>query len=157
MVKTKIQQYLTSDKKALLEKELAHLKSVKRKEIIESIESAKALGDLSENAEYQQAREEQAMTEDRIAEIENILRTAIIVEPHHSDNVEIGSIVNVQKEGSKEKKTYQIVGTSEVDLAAGKVSNTSPVGQALFGKKKGDAVSVKTPAGVVNYKIIDIE
>ena len=65
--------------------------------------------------------------------------------------------MNVQKEGSKEKKTYQIVGTSEVDLAAGKVSNTSPVGQALFGKKKGDAVSVKTPAGVVNYKIIDIE
>jgi len=151
------QHYLTSEKKKALEIEIQELKSTKRKEIIESLESAKALGDLSENAEYQQAREEQAKLEERIAEIENILKTAILISEHHSDKVEMGSTVVVKKEGTKEEKTYQIVGTDEVDMAAGKMSNSSPLGQALFGKKKGDLVSFKTPGGIVNYKIVNIK
>jgi len=149
--------YLTEEKKIALEKELQELKFKKRKEVIESLEAAKALGDLSENAEYQQAREEQAMIEERINEIENILKDFVLVKEHKSKEVEMGSVVVVQKEGSKEQKTYQIIGTKEVDIAAGKISNNSPLGQALLGKKKGETVSVKTPSGLVNYKIIDIK
>ncbi|HXK35089.1 MAG TPA: transcription elongation factor GreA [Candidatus Paceibacterota bacterium] len=151
------EQYLTAEKKQALEQELQELKTTKRKEILESLEFAKSLGDLSENAEYQQAREEQAALEERIAEIENILKTAIIIKQHHSEKVEMGSAIIVRKEGDKEEKSYQIVGTHEVDMAAGKISNTSPIGQALFGKKKGDTISFKTPGGIVNYKIIDIK
>lgn len=150
-------EYITQEKKELLEAELHDLKTVKRKEVLEALDFAKSLGDLSENAEYHQAREDQGKLEERIAKIENILKNAEIVVRHHSDVVEIGTIVTVRKEGTKDLKTFQIVGSEEADMASGKISMRSPIGVALFGHKKGDKVSFQSPIGEVEYKIIEIE
>jgi transcription elongation factor GreA len=149
--------YITEEKQTLLEAELIDLQTVKRKEILEALEFAKSLGDLSENAEYHQAREEQAKVEERIATIEHILQISTVVKKHHSTIVEAGSTIVVQKEGDKAKQTFQIVGSEEADFAAGKISNTSPLGQALYGKKKGDSATVQTPKGKIEYKVISIE
>lgn len=148
--------YITEEKKKLLEIELKDLKGPKRKEIIDSLEYAKSLGDLSENAEYHQAREDQGKLEERIAKVEHILKTSTVVSKHSSETIQIGSSVVVEKEGSNDKKTFIIVGSEEADMAAGKISNRSPFGEALFGKKKDDNTSFKTPGGTVNYKIIDV-
>ena len=151
-------EYLSEQKLKELKKELEQLKTVKRKEIADSLEFAKSLGDLSENAEYIQAREDQANTEERIAKLEEILRTAVVVSKHHSNIVEVGSTVIVEKEGgSGTHQKYQIVGSEESDMGAGKISNTSPLGTALYGKKKGDVVSFKSPKGEVKYTIVGIE
>lgn len=149
--------YITEDKKQALQDELKHLKTVKRKEIIEALEAAKALGDLSENAEYHQAREDQGKAEDRINQIEYILQSAVVVKKHHSSKVEIGTTVTVKKEGSKETVTYSIVGAEEADMAHNKISNKSPLGEAIFGKSKGDVVSIQTPKGLVKYTLVDIQ
>ncbi len=149
--------YITEEKKIALEQELLELKSVKRKEILDALEYAKSLGDLSENAEYHQAREEQGKLEERISKIEHILKHSVVMKKHHSTNVEVGSTVKVKKEGSKETQTYQIVGQEEADTANGKISHKSPLGEALFGHKKGDTVSFTTPKATFNYTIIDIE
>jgi transcription elongation factor GreA len=148
--------YITEEKKHALEAELKDLKGPKRKEILVTLEYAKSLGDLSENAEYHQAREDQGKLEARIAKIEQILQSSQMVKGGGGDVVEVGSKVVVQKEGSKEEKTYVIVGSEEADMAAGKISNRSPFGEALFGKKKGDDVSFKTPNGAVSYKIVKV-
>ena len=148
--------YITKEKRKALEIELEELKGPKRKEILASLEYAKSLGDLSENAEYHQTREDQGKLEERIAKIEQILKSSQTVSGGGGDIVEIGSNVVVQKENSKEKKTYIIVGSEEADMAKGKISNRSPFGEALFGKKKGESVSFKTPSGLVHYKIIDV-
>ena len=150
-------EYISSEKRKELEKELKELKGPKRKEILESVEYAKSMGDLSENAEYHQAREEQARLEDRISKIERVLKESLIVSGHHSNKVEVGSIVIVQKEGGKETKKYQIVGSEEANSVEGKISNHSPLAEALFGGKKGDIITFKSPSGVVRYKIVDIE
>lgn len=149
--------YITEDKKQALQDELKHLKTVKRKEIIEALEAAKALGDLSENAEYHQAREDQGKAEDRINQIEYILQSAVVVKKHHSSKVEIGTTVTVKKEGSKETVTYSIVGAEEADMVHNKISNKSPLGEAIFGKSKGDIVSIQTPKGLVKYTLVDIQ
>ncbi len=148
--------YLSKEKHAELTEELALLKGTKRKEIAEQLEYAKSLGDLSENAEYQEARENQAAVEDRIGKLEQILKHAVITKDHHAGMVEIGSHVTVQKEGSKEKESYAIVGSEEADIAEKKLSNESPLGRALLAKKKGDSVVVVTPRGKVTYVILDI-
>ena len=148
--------YITEEKRHALEIELKDLKGPKRKEILASLEYSKSLGDLSENAEYHQAREDQGKLEERIAKIEQILQFSETVKGGGVDHVEVGSKVVVQKEGTKEDKTYVIVGSEEADMAKGKISNRSPFGEALFGKKKGDRVSFKTPKGTVNYKIINV-
>ena len=155
--------YITEEKRKALEAELADLKGPKRKEIIKSLEYAKSLGDLSENAEYHQTREEQGKLEARIAKIEQILKSSETVRGGGGETVEIGSKVVVRKQGGKGSsagkagdKTYVIVGSEEADMAAGKISNRSPLGTSLFGKKKGDSVSLKTPNGDVNYKIINV-
>lgn len=148
--------YITEDKKRALEKELLELKGPKRKEILEALAYAKSLGDLSENAEYHQAREDQGKLEERIAKIEKILQSSEVVTGGGGDKVGIGSKVVVQKEGTGESKTYTIVGSEEADMAGGKISNRSPLGEAIFGKKKGDNISFQTPKGVVNYKIISL-
>ena len=148
--------YITEEKRKALEAELKDLKGPRRKEILEALEYAKSLGDLSENAEYHQAREDQGKLEARIAKIEQILKSSQTVTGGGGDIIEIGSKVVVQKEGTAEKKNYVIVGSEEADMAEGKVSNRSPFGEALFGKKKNDTVSFKTPNGVVNYKIINV-
>jgi len=148
--------YITREKKKALEEELEDLKGPKRKEILETLEYAKSLGDLSENAEYHQAREDQGKLEARIQKIEQILQSSEIISPEGGEVVGIGSKVIVQKEGSKEKKTYQIVGSEEADMGQGKISNRSPFGEALWGKKKGDGISFRAPGGIVNYKIINV-
>ena len=148
--------YITKEKRKALEVELENLKGPKRKEILAALEYAKSLGDLSENAEYHQTREDQGKLEERITKIEKILQSSQTVSHDGGDVVEVGSKVIVQKEGSKDSKTFTIVGSEETDMASGKISNKSPFGEALFGKKKGGDVSFKTPNGVVNYKIIDV-
>ena len=149
--------YITEEKKHALQEDLKHLKTFKRKEILESLEAAKALGDLSENAEYHQAREDQGKTEDRINQIEYMLQSSVVVKKHQSSKVEIGTTVVVKKEGSKDSATYSIVGAEEADMSQNKISNKSPLGEALFGKKKGDMVSINTPKGLAKYTLIDIQ
>ena len=153
-------EYLSPDKHGQLQQELIHLKTVDRKGVAERLEYAKSLGDLSENAEYQEARDQQADIEDRLREVENILKNAIIVSAssNHGPNVTIGSIVVVKKAGNGDgETTYTIVGSEEADMLKGKISHQSPIGNSLLGKKKGDAVLVTTPKGEVKYSIIDIK
>lgn len=150
-------EYLSAEKRKELEKELEHLKTVKRKEVADGLEFAKSLGDLSENAEYIQAREDQANTEERIAKLEEILKSAVLVSKHHSNIVEVGSTVVVEKKGGTGKQKFQIVGSEESDMVSGKISNSSPLGVALHGKKKGEVAIFKSPKGSVEYTIIDIE
>ena len=148
--------YITKEKRKALEVELEDLKGPKRKEILASLEYAKSLGDLSENAEYHQTREDQGKLEERIVKIEQILKSSQTVSGGGGDTIEVGSSIIVQKEGIKEKKNYVIVGSEEADMAKSKISNRSPFGEALFGKKKGDNISFKTPSGIVNYTIINV-
>jgi transcription elongation factor GreA len=149
--------YITEEKKQALIEELDNLKNVKRKEILEALDAAKALGDLSENAEYHQAREDQGKAEDRINQIDYMLQSAVVVKKHHSTKVEIGTTLSVKKEGNKDSVTYSIVGSEEADMSVGKISNKSPLGEALFGKSKGDSVTITTPKGLVKYTIVDIQ
>ncbi|MFA6608797.1 MAG: transcription elongation factor GreA [Candidatus Paceibacterota bacterium] len=149
-------EYLTLEKKNELEIELNHLKSVRRKEIADALEYAKSLGDLSENAEYHQAREDQANCEERIVHVEQILKNAVIMDKSHSGRVEVGTTVTVLKKGEKKEKQFQLVGSQESDSLAGKISNESPLGQALLGKSKGDEVSFTTPKGEMVYTIKEI-
>lgn len=150
-------QYLTKEKYVELMKELENLKTVRRKEVAQSLEYARSLGDLSENAEYQEAREMQANVEDRIITIENSLKVAEIVGERHTDTVGMGSIVHVKKEGSSTDHKYKIVGSEEANAHDGKISNVSPMGHALMGKVKGTMISLSTPKGKVEYKIVSIE
>lgn len=149
-------EYLSQEKYNELEVELKNLKTVERKKIAEHLDFAKSLGDLSENAEYHEAREKQAEIEDRILQIEAILKNAEIVSSHGHSNVEVGSAVTIEKAGG-EKKEYNIVGSEEANMVLGKISHQSPLGGALLGHKKGDTVSVLTPKGEVSYKIIEVK
>lgn len=151
------EDYITEEKRKALELELEDLKGPKRKEILEALEYAKSLGDLSENAEYHQTREDQGKLEERIVKIEQILLSSkVVLGGGGGDVIEIGSKIIVQKEGTKEEKSYQIVGSEEADMVLGKISNHSPLGVAVFGKKKGDVVSFKAPNGKVDYKIVSV-
>lgn len=149
-------EYLTSEKKKELENELNQLMTVRRKEIADSLEYAKSLGDLSENAEYHQAREDQANCEDRISHLEQILKNAEVVDKHHSGTVGVGSTVKVVRKGEKEERSFTLVGSEEADSFGGKISNESPLGAALIGKSKGDIISVPTPKGSMEYTIKSI-
>lgn len=154
------QQYLSPEKFQELEKELTTLKTERRKEVAEHLEYAKKLGDLSENAEYQQAREEQAEVEDRIRHLEELLKNSSIIKGGAGGHevVTMGSSVTLSKQGENGKTyIYTIVGSEEADTAQGKISNQSPLGSALLGKKKGDAVKVTTPKGPVTYVIATIK
>jgi len=148
-------EYLTPEKFEEFKKELAFLKGTRRKEVAENLEYAKSLGDLSENAEYHEARDMQATIEDRIAKLESLLKNAQIVSSHDNSIVNIGSIVTVQK-GDK-KVTYTIVGSEEASVADNKISIRSPFGQAIIGKKKGDEFSFQSPNGEVTYSVIDLK
>lgn len=146
-------EYLTLEKKTELEAELNHLKTVRRKEIADALEYAKSLGDLSENAEYHQAREDQANCEDRIGHLEQILKNAVVMDKHHSGTVEVGTTVTVLKKGDKEEKTFMLVGSEEANSLEGKISNESPLGLALLGKKAGESATVVAPKGEIVYTI----
>lgn len=150
-------EYLTKEKFDELTKELEYLKTTKRKEIAESLEYAKSLGDLSENQEYHEARDAQAVIEDRINRLESILKSASIVSTHDTSLVAVGSVIMVEKEGTKAKNSYTIVGSEEADASVGKISMRSPLGSAALGKKKGETFSFQTPSGTASYKIIDIK
>lgn len=142
-----------------LEDELEMLKSVKRREVAERIKIAIGFGDLSENSEYDDAKNEQAAVESRILQLEAMLRNAQVVSDEDVDNttVGIGNIVTVLDIDENEEMVYKIVGTTEVDVLNNKISNESPVGSAILGKKKGAKVKVVTPAGEMNLKIVKIQ
>ncbi|MHB1316239.1 MAG: transcription elongation factor GreA [Minisyncoccota bacterium] len=148
-------EYLTKEKFDEFKKELEYLKSVKRKEVAEQLEYAKSLGDLSENAEYHEARDAQAITEDRIAKLEGIMKSAIIITENNTGTVNVGSEITVEKNGKK--VDYMMVGTEEADALSGKISIRSPFGQAVIGKKKGDSFTFDAPSGSVTYKVTDIK
>jgi len=148
-------EYLTKEKFDAFTKELADLKNTRRKEVAESLEYAKSLGDLSENAEYHEARDIQATIEDRIAKLEDLLKSAKIVSSHETNAVNIGSVVTVEKDGKK--AVYTIVGSEEANVISNKISIKSPFGQAVLGKKKGDAFSFAAPSGELSYKVVEIK
>ena len=150
--------YLTQAGKEDLEKKLEELKVVKRREVAEKIKVAREFGDISENAEYDAAKEEQAMIEGEILEIENTLRSAVIIEESADTNaVTVGKQVRIYDYEDKVELEYRIVGTTEADLEKNLISNESPVGKALLGKRKGATVSVETPGGLLKFKILDIQ
>lgn len=150
-------EILTKEKFKELKEELLGLQTQGRKQITDSLVYAKSLGDLSENAEYAQAREDQAKLEDRISKIEHILKTAKLATKHSTDIVSVGSTAVLIKKGDKVKRTFTIVGGEEADTASGKISFHSPIGEALMSKKVGDTVSIVTPKGLVEYTIDSIE
>ena len=146
---------LTKEGKEELEKRLEYLKVTKRAEITERIKTAREFGDLSENAEYDAAKNEQAMIEGEIQEIENKLKHAVIIKESSAKKgvVSLGSKVDILDDESKEVMSYEIVGTTEADVEAGRISNESPIGNALLGRKAGDVVNVSVPAGVITITV----
>lgn len=145
--------------KEKLVQELEYLKTVKRKEVVERIKIARSFGDLSENSEYDSAKEEQAFVEGRITTIENMIRNAKIIEEGEaaSDSVSLGRSVTFIELPDGEEETYTIVGSAEADPFEGKISNDSPIAKSLMGKKVGDEVSVQTPGGEMSVRIISIK
>jgi len=148
--------FITKEGLKKIKIELDKLKNTKRKEIAERIQEAKELGDLSENAEYTEAKNEQAFIEGRIIEIENLLKQVTIIKESvkKSDYVQVGSTIKI-KDDIDEKK-YSIVGSNEADPGTGRISNESPIGQAFLGKKVGDIIDIKVPQGTKKFKIIAI-
>jgi transcription elongation factor GreA len=150
------QHYLTPEGETKLKAELAELTGSRREELAGRLRSAIQMGDLSENADYHKAKEDQAFLEGRIQEIESILRSAVIIEKKQSDTVNVGSTVTIQ-EDNYDPETYYVVGAKEADPRKGKISNESPFGTALMGHKVGDIVEAETPGGKVKLKILKIE
>jgi len=147
--------YISRDGLEKLRAELSEMLSVRRPEIAQRIHDAKEHGDLSENAEYEDAKNEQAFVEGRIQTLEAMIKNAMLIdETHSTDHVQIGSTVKVESEDGPE--SFTIVGTAEAKPTDGKISNESPVGRALLGKKRGEKVLVRVPAGDFSYKIVDI-
>jgi transcription elongation factor GreA len=148
--------YLTHDGLEKLRAELDHLVNVRRAEVAARIHDAKEHGDLAENAEYEDAKNEQAFVEGRIQTLETLIRNAVLIDEHHStDHVQIGSTVVVESPDGKE--TFHIVGSAEADPEAGRISNESPVGRALLGHRKGEKVVVHVPSGDFTYEIQQID
>lgn len=149
---------LTEDGLKQLTEELNHLSTVKREEVAERIRQAREFGDISENSEYDDAKNEQALLEGRIALLQEKLRRARVVKDSEieTDKVCIGSMVTLRDKDSGEKRVYTLVGSAEADPTNARLSNESPVGQAILGKKVGDKVTVPIPVGAVNYEILAI-
>jgi transcription elongation factor GreA len=150
---------MTQAGKEKLEQELEHLKTVKRKEVVERIKIARSFGDLSENSEYDSAKEEQAFVEGRITTIENMIRNAKIISEDElaGDTVSLGRSVTFIELPDGDEETYTIVGSAEADPFEGKISNDSPIAKSLIGRKVGDVVSVQTPGGEMSVKIVTIK
>ncbi|MGG3695494.1 transcription elongation factor GreA [Heyndrickxia faecalis] len=148
---------MTQDGKEKLEQELEYLKTVKRKEVVERIKIARSFGELSENSEYDSAKEEQAFVEGRITTIENMIRNAKIIEDDGTDTVSLGKSVTFVELPDGEEETYTIVGSAEADPFEGKISNDSPIAKSLLGKSVGEEVTVQTPGGDMRVKIISIQ
>lgn len=150
--------YVTKEGLQKIKEELEFLTTVKREELAAKLEAAIAQGDLSENADYHAAKEEQGFVEGRIRDLEDSLRRAKVIEENGpSDIVRVGSIVTVVEEGHDEAETYNIVGPHEADPSNGRISNESPFGRALLGARKGQVVSANTPAGEIRLRVRAIE
>lgn len=152
------QTVITDEGLKRLEAELDELKTVRRKEVAEKIKVALSFGDLSENSEYDEAKNEQAIVEGRIAEIENQLKNVRVLDEadFNTEDVHVGSTVTVREKGKKKSTTYRIVGSTEADPLGGRISDESPVGKALIGCRKGDEVEVETPGGTLKLVVEDI-
>lgn len=152
------QPYLTSEGANRLKIELEELKGPRRREIAQRLRNAIQMGDLSENADYHKAKEDQGFLEMRIRELEYLLKNAIIIEASEvsRDTVEVGTRVTIQ-EGEEPPETYHMVGAKEADPPNGRISNESPIGKALLGKRVGDLAVAETPGGEIEFKIIKIE
>jgi transcription elongation factor GreA len=150
---------MTKAGKEKLEQELEYLKTVKRKEVVERIKIARGFGDLSENSEYDAAKDEQAFVESRIQTLENMIRNAQIIEEdtENPDVVSLGKSVTFVELPDGEEETYTIVGSAEADPFEGRISNDSPIAKSLIGKKVGDEVSVQTPGGEMLVKIVAVQ
>jgi len=149
-------EYLTQEKFDEFTQELVDLKGKRRKEVAENLEYAKSLGDLSENAEYHEARDMQATIEDRIIKLESLLKNAVIVSSQHATGaVNVGSVVTVKKDGKE--FVYTIVGSGEADVTSNKISIRSPFGQAILGKKKGEHFVYSAPNGELSYTVVDVK
>ncbi|MBO8155992.1 MAG: transcription elongation factor GreA [Bacillaceae bacterium] len=151
--------FMTQEGKEKLEKELHYLKTEKRPEVVERIKIARGFGDLSENSEYDAAKDEQAFVESRIAQIEKMIRNAVIIEnnPENEGVVQLGKSVTFQELPDGEEETYTIVGSAEADPFEGKISNDSPMAKSLLGRTVGEEVTVDTPGGEMNVKILNVE
>jgi transcription elongation factor GreA len=152
------QVYLTAEGAEELRRELDQLVNIRRPELAIKLKEAVADGDLKENANYHDAKEQQAFVEGRIQYLEHVLRSAVIISNNGaSDEVRVGSEVTIVEDGNDDEETYKIVGAAEANPREGKISNESPIGGALLGRRKGDKVRVKTPAGEVIFKIKRIQ
>ena len=149
--------YITPEGLQQLEEELTYLTTAKREELSQKLEAAIAQGDLKENADYHDAKEEQGFVEARIRDIEDALRRAQIIDDNGpSDVVRVGSTVTVSEEGYDEEETYVIVGAAEADPTEGRISNESPIGRALLGTRVGDVAMAETPGGALKFAILSI-
>ncbi|MBI5295978.1 MAG: transcription elongation factor GreA [Chloroflexi bacterium] len=154
---TQQQSYLTPEGEAKLKTELAELTGPRREELSQRLRSAIQMGDLSENADYHKAKEDQGFLEGRIQEIEAILRSAVIIEENaNKDVISIGSRVTIQEEGFP-PETYHLVGPTEADPRNGRISHESPIGRALLGKKVGETAEAEAPGGAIKFKVLKIE
>ena len=158
MIMPQKETLLTYDGLKKLEEELEYLKTEKRKEVAERIKVALGFGDLSENSEYDEAKNEQAQVEMRIMDLENKLKNVKLIDEDEIDTkiVQVGNTVQVLDMEYDEKVEYTIVGSTEVDLAENKISNESPMGKALLGKKKNEVVDVEAPGGTISFKVLKI-
>lgn len=159
MAEAEKETILTPEGLRKLEEELEHLKTVRRKEVAGRIKQSKEFGDLMENSEYEDAKNEQAFVEGRILQLEFMLRNARVIDNHATppDRVAVGSTVRLKDLGSGDEITYMIVGSPEADPDQDKISNESPVGRSLLGKRKGEVVEVTVPAGKIRYTVLHIK
>lgn len=148
-------KYLTKEGLKKIKEELEHRKNITRKEIARAIKDAKEQGDLSENAEYAEAKSQETQNEKRIAELESIVKNCVVIKKSRSKRIDVGSMVKVRSQSVE--RIFYIVGSDEADPAANRISNESPIGAALMGKNPGEEVSVDAPGGVIKYKIVDVE
>lgn len=140
-----------------LQEELDLLKNVRRKEVAQRLKEAISYGDLSENSEYEEAKNEQAFIEGRIIELESKIKNAKIVRGHGTQSVQIGSVVKLRKSGARDEEEYTIVGTTEADPFENKISNDSPIGEAIMDRLVGERVQVKSPSGTTTYEIAGLK
>ena len=150
---------LSAERLEELKSELTYLKTVREKEVADQIKEARSFGDLSENSEYDEAKNEQGKLYSRIAELENILANCVVIEEHATDpnTVRMGSRITVRDIASGEEETYQVVGSQEADPMNGRISEESPFGKAMLGKAIGDVAVVEAPAGNIEYEVVAIQ
>ncbi len=150
---------LSAERFEELKEELNYLKTVREREVADQIKEARSFGDLSENSEYDEAKNEQGKLYSRIAEVENILQNCVVIEEHEQDpnSVRLGSRVRVLDLEFNEEESYQVVGSQEADPMNGRISEDSPFGRALLGKSVGEETQVEAPAGILRYQILEIQ